>query len=227
MARAHGAGTHALALDCAKLVPRTVDAAPERSSQAVHTALVRRFAGAGRLAEIGTRSGDGMRCFAQVVREAVAIELDQRYCRSLEQGAAQLRRQGRGNYSTCCCDYRSSDAGAAALDADYITWWQQPPVLQNEVILEHLRKLFNAGSIRKSARAVFMFDPLHEPDVQSWERLHPLFEWHESVGFNESKRCCQLYVKRRHPTRSCDGTIYCRRAVGEMRIAAIALSRLP
>ena len=59
-----------------------VDPSPIRSPQAVHTRLLRRFAGRD-VVEIGTRHGDGLMCFARVTRSIVAVESDPIYCARL------------------------------------------------------------------------------------------------------------------------------------------------
>ena len=59
--------------DCTRLVARTLDRSPQRSPQAVHTALLARLVGQD-VAEVGSRAGDGIACFAQRARSAIAIE---------------------------------------------------------------------------------------------------------------------------------------------------------
>ena len=73
---------------CHGLVPSPVDATPIRSPQAVHTAIARRVAGLD-LAEIGTRNGDGMACFAHVAKTAAAYEIAPRYCEKLRSRSEQ------------------------------------------------------------------------------------------------------------------------------------------
>ena len=135
----------AVTLDCQLAVPKPTDTAPERSPQAVHTSLLNEFRGRD-LAEIGTRHGDGMRCFAQVARRAAAFEFDARYCGALRKYGAML------NFSAVCGDYKNASV-ASLLDADYITWWQQAPMLSNADVLWHLRDLQRKGTIRDSALA--------------------------------------------------------------------------
>lgn len=132
-------------LDCRLAVPTPKDTAPERSPQAVHTSLLHEFQGRD-LAEIGTRNGDGMRCFAQVTRRAVAFEFDHRYCGRLQ------RYGGFTNFTAVCGDYTNTST-VSLLDADFITWWQQAPVLNNSDVLWHLREFQRKGRIRQSALA--------------------------------------------------------------------------
>ena len=82
-------------VDCSQLVATLVDRSPQRSPQAVHSVLAARFRGLD-VVEIGTNSGDGMNCFAQVARSATAIEVDPRPCRLLRErsgGCATAQRE--------------------------------------------------------------------------------------------------------------------------------------
>ena len=64
---------NAVPLSCeASVTP--LDSSPIRSPQAAHTSLLEYFRGKN-IAEIGTRRGDGMACYSQVARSALAIEL--------------------------------------------------------------------------------------------------------------------------------------------------------
>ena len=71
-----------------RVVP--VDAAPIRSPQRVHSYLANQRFGGKDVVEIGTRNGDGMACFAQVAKSAVAIEFDKTYCDILRKRSAAL-----------------------------------------------------------------------------------------------------------------------------------------
>ena len=123
-------------VDCAVAVPHPLDASPIRSPQAVHSALAARIRGKD-VAEIGTRNGDGMQCFARVVRSAVAIELDAKYCAALRARAASLAEELNGTtYTVACEPYQSSDR----LDADIVTWWEEGPHLFNAQVLAQLRR---------------------------------------------------------------------------------------
>ena len=94
-------------MNCSALVPSPVDAAPIRSPQAVHTALLRYFADR-EVVEIGTRNGDGMACFSQHTRNATAIELDKKYCEALRQRSEALRQAGGRGFKVLCSDYRKA-----------------------------------------------------------------------------------------------------------------------
>ena len=85
-------------VDCSQLVA-PIDRSPQRSPQAVHSVLASRFHGLD-MVEIGTRGGDGMNCFAQVARSAVAIEVDPRPCELLRKRAKSLVARGRGKFVT-------------------------------------------------------------------------------------------------------------------------------
>ena len=69
--------------NCSAMVPRPLYAAPVRSTQAVHSVLAGELVGLD-VVEIGTRNGDGMSCFSQAAKSAVAIEMEPEYCASLE-----------------------------------------------------------------------------------------------------------------------------------------------
>ena len=150
----------------------------ERSPQAVHSVLASRFHGLD-LVEIGTHGGDGMNCFAQVARSAVAIEVDPRPCELLRKRAKALVTRGRGKYSVVCDTYQNS-----AIDADVYTWWREHP-LTNEGILRDLQRLQQRGQLRTGARAYPLFDHKWPSDMASWASLQPSATWHANVSFNE------------------------------------------
>ena len=78
----------ALGINCTELI-RPRDPSPIRSPQNIHSWLSERFAGL-EIVEIGTRNGDGMACFAQTARAAIAVEIDRHYCEILRKRAARL-----------------------------------------------------------------------------------------------------------------------------------------
>ena len=164
-------------VDCSQLVA-PVDRSPQRSPQAVHSVLASRFHGLD-LVEIGTHGGDGMNCFAQVARSAVAIEVDPRPCELLRKRAKALVTRGRGKYSVVCDTYQNS-----AIDADVYTWWREHP-LTNEGILRDLQRLQQRGQLRTGARAYPLFDHKWPSDMASWASLQPSATWHANVSFNE------------------------------------------
>ena len=108
-------------VECEVLVPAPVDMVPIRSPQSVHTRLANRFRNR-TVVEIGTRNGDGMQCFAQVAKRAVAIEMDRQYCTMLSVRRKKLRQHGLGDYDILCDKYEDVPV-ATFSSADYIHWW--------------------------------------------------------------------------------------------------------
>ena len=153
-----------LGINCTALV-RPRDASPIRSPQNIHSWLSERFAGLD-IVEIGTRNGDGMACFAQTARTAIAVEIDKPYCEILRRRATRLVRKGTGNFTVVCEDYRKR-----RLDGDIFTWWEQAPFLTNQAAIQHLRRELHAGRIRASAQAVVLFDMSWQDDVDSLKQL--------------------------------------------------------
>lgn len=165
--------------DCAALVDRPVDPSPIRSPQAVHSIIAGQLVGKD-LAEIGTRNGDGMACFSQFARSAVAIEMQPEYCE-------KLRRRSQGNFSVVCDMYQRSIP-----DADVYTWWQEPPHLENSEVLNSLRRRQLAGQIRRNAEAFVLFDHSWPPDMESWRKLGHLASWERTLDFDEYALCLQM-----------------------------------
>lgn len=104
-------------IDCASLV-KPVDWPPIRSPQAVHSTVAELLRKTDAV-EIGTRNGDGMRCFAQTARSAVAIELESRYCTELRLHSRNMTAAGLGGFRVHCQDYRRGTP-----DADFYTLWE-------------------------------------------------------------------------------------------------------
>ena len=104
-------------IDCASIV-KPVDWPPIRSPQAVHSAVAELLRKTDAV-EIGTRNGDGMRCFARITRSAVAIELESRYCTELRLHSGNMSAAGLGGFGVHCQDYRRGTP-----DADFYTWWE-------------------------------------------------------------------------------------------------------
>ena len=154
----------ALGINCTELI-RPRDPSPIRSPQNIHSWLSERFAGL-EIVEIGTRNGDGMACFAQTARAAIAVEIDRHYCEILRKRAARLSQRGSGNFTVVCQDYRK-----AHLDGDIFTWWEQAPFLTNQAAIQHLRREVHAGRVRPSAQAVVLFDMSWQEDVDSLKQL--------------------------------------------------------
>ena len=228
-----------------RVVP--VDAAPIRSPQRVHSYLAnQRFSGKD-IVEIGTRNGDGMACFAQVAKSAVAIEFDKPYCDILRKRSAELsappeqnilqpevmewldknvphhkpprRQKLTGNFSVVCADYRTS----GALDADIITWWEQPPGLRNVDALRHLRAELAAGRIRPTAEAVPLFDMGWDDDIKGLRHLITQSSWSKTIEFDEQALCLEQGRSRRRK----DSSETCHRAKGYFVAMGIPLAREP
>lgn len=203
-------------IDCALAVAQPVDVAPIRSPQAVHTILARRFANRS-ITEIGTRNGDGMACFAQVARMAVAIEIEAAYCTKLRARAAKLQSQASGNFEVACGSYEKQPAIA---NADFVTWWQMWPRLTNDKVLRVLRKLHAADARSTKSQAVVLFDLGWPTDRQSWKRLQSEAVWNQKVPYDEHSLCINgSSVVRPH------GPKLCARARGAFMIAGIPLGR--
>jgi len=104
------------AIDCRDVV-RANDVVPNRSPQAVHTALARRFVGRN-IVEIGTQNGDGLMCFATFAQQSMGIEMDHTDCE---------RAKKRLTKANLAVDMRCSDFMAlppnAFAGAEYITWY--------------------------------------------------------------------------------------------------------
>ena len=199
--------------NCFALVPAPVDSAPVRSPQAVHSIIAARVTSKS-LVEIGTRNGDGMACFSQVASAVTAVERSARYCSALRNRSAALQARARSGFHVLCEDYRKADG----LDADFFTWWQEPPHLFNFAVLAQLRDLVDRGRVRSSAEAILIFDDGYRLDRRDWKRLaaHNWTSWNTSVLVDERKLC--LRVNNPH---------LCVRARGRFNIAGIPLSRVP
>jgi hypothetical protein len=190
--------TAARPLPCDAVVPSPRDAPPFRSPQAVHTYLAQRIFAGHSVAEIGTRRGDGMVCFALAARRAVAIEIDEQYCRALRARSAQLARAYPGRFgappdaasafTVSCTDFFKA---GEFLDADYITWWEQAPLLNTEA-LSFLHSQQRARRIRPTAVAVLLFDKGFRADRVGLDRLLPLAAWSQEVWFDEHARCARM-----------------------------------
>ena len=164
---------------CAVLVDRPVDAAPIRSPQAVHTAILPHLVGKS-LVEIGTRNGDGMSCFVRAASSAIAVDRSAAYCGYLRNRSDALRQASGASFSVLCDDYRT----AAGLDTDVFTWWQEPPHLHNFAVLSSLRRLMDKGQVRSSADAILVFDYAFHLYRKDWKRLKQLnwTSWTQSVA---------------------------------------------
>ena len=83
---------------CQYLVPSPKQISPERSPQAVHTALLPHIRGKD-VVEFGARAGDALACFAQVARSSAAVESVPETCRVLEARAVELMATAGVNFS--------------------------------------------------------------------------------------------------------------------------------
>ena len=109
-------------LDCAKVVAPPLDGHPVRSPQAVHTALVPHFRGKD-IVEFGTRSGDGMCCFAMVARSARAFESDAKYCGRLKKRLPAFSNASGVTFEVWCMRYQKALDSGDLSNADVFTWW--------------------------------------------------------------------------------------------------------
>ena len=103
-------------INCTEVIAPT-DSHPVRSPQSIHSAITK-YINAVSLVEIGTRSGDGMACFAQVAAKSIAVEMDPPACRRLQERSQALGASGNRTFEIKCAAYQQ-----LSLDADVFTWW--------------------------------------------------------------------------------------------------------
>ena len=201
-------------VDCKEIVPNPIDSAPIRSPQEIHSAIASKVSGK-RLVEIGTRNGDGMSCFARFTESATAIEYAVDYCRELE---SRAKSEGWG----VSFDVQCSDFNIAALDGDYITWWQQKP-LTNRAALRRLRRLQCEGGVRASAEAILVFDESWHNDVRDlgYFDAASAFAWRERMPFDERELCESQAAAASSSSESCV------RASGWFVVAGLRVSEVP
>jgi hypothetical protein len=218
------------AVDCADVVPEPIDASPIRSPQAMHTLLARKFSGLN-VVEIGTRSGDGISCFAQAARQAIAIEANETYCDYLRARSATLPRAARFQVVCSFFDGKEGDATATLKTADVITWWMAGA--DNKGLLQVLQNLTELRSVPATAQAVILFDMHIHADRRSFASLLRFAAWNESVVFDECALCrARTKARTEDPFavwESCNRAIGTFRAVGIMlgTLAKTSLTRLP
>ena len=198
-------------VNCEKVVSSPLDAPPIRSPQAVHS-FIAEYAAGKALVEIGTRNGDGMACFARHAKQAVAIEYEPRYCRSLRRRAAEAIKAGALGFNVTCSDYRAG----GVLDGDIITWWQQG-ALANVPALKQLLREQLAGRVREAAEAILLFDLKWHVDLRQWRALCHLAAWSTLVPFDEQSRCLSKGAEKRRAHWS----ETCQRAKGQFIVASI------
>lgn len=168
-----------LPVDCAVLVPRPLDVSPMRSPQQVHSMIATYVRGKS-LVEFGTRNGDGIACFAQAARTAVAIEMDRSYCKNL--GSRSMEHASAPRFTVLC---RSYEAGVP--DADVYTWWMGGQY--DNAVLKYLRGQQADGKISAKAEAVVLVDTSMAEDRKSWAMLRPNATWHVKIPFDERNEC--------------------------------------
>ena len=199
-------------INCTVAITDPVDAHPVRSPQAVHSAVARHSVGQ-QLVEIGTRSGDGMACFAQVAKSAIAVEMDPPACKNLAERSRLLGEKGNRTFAIECQAYQK-----LTLDADVFTWWQQEPVLKNFEVLSHLRRQQVAGGIRQSAMAILLFENGFEEDMRTLRTLRSFASWLEEVPFDEVALCKKRY--RRKPW-------FWKRSRGSYHVMGLRIANVP
>ena len=201
-------------LDCMQLVPSPFDTSPIRSPQAVHSLIARHVAGKN-LVEIGTRTGDGLQCYAQVAQAATAIETDPSYCEFLR---ARERQLPRGNY-TVHCESGTTAAGLARMgSAEVITWWEPPPIMDMLTLLQQ-----NAPLLRPDAEAITLFDLSFHADQVCFAFIRSFAAWVDFVDYDECDGCVAAY-RRGHFT---EAGVNCARAVGTFAVMGFKVHSLP
>lgn len=131
-----------------------------------------------------------MACFARVASAAAAYEIAPKYCTHLQQLSARLHAEHARNFTIHCTDYRRH----VGLDADFVTWWAEEPILKNKNVLSALKAQLQQGRLRATAEAIMIFDPKWGPD----RRDHQLVmagtyadkpTWTEDVQVEETALC--------------------------------------
>ena len=205
-------------VDCEALVPAPVDMVPIRSPQSVHTRLANRFRNR-TVVEIGTRNGDGMQCFAQVAKRAVAIEMNRQYCTKLSARRKKLRQRGLGDYDIVCDKYEDVPV-ATFSSADYIHWWLGGA----EINVRVLTFLYSIRTqLKPGVKAVVVHDPAVGIDNQSLSILGPAASV-ESVAVPASE-CAECYRAVKECRFTEDGGFHsCGRAAGTKLLAFFRLN---
>ncbi len=207
---------------CDAYITHPRDLAPQRSPQAVHTALLPMFLDKS-VFEIGTHSGDGLACFAQVATNATGLECSTKECAKLRARAQSLREAGRRSFDVVCADYRLAPE---TMDADVFTWWQHPPHLWNHRVLAELRLRQMQGRIRRHALAVFLADESFAKDkgrlpAASLARGGADVKTF-TVPYDERRLCCA------HHGNCTRGLVpECKRAVGRFRVTSLPIAAVP
>eukprot|EP00662_Eupelagonemidae_sp_cell21_P009560 gene9560-38449_t len=102
--------------------------------------------------EIGTRAGDHVHCLSRHASRATAVEIEPKYCPA-------LRNRSRGRFAVRCPERFPADGAPA--DADFFYMWINP--LAHCGIMRALRRLADAGRVRRSAQLLLQFDMQQAP----------------------------------------------------------------
>ena len=184
-----------------------IDIVPKRSPQTVHS-LLKVLTEGKDVVEIGTRVGDGLLCWAATARSTTAFEVDGTYCRGL---ARRLKNYPRKVNVTCRSFLKEQQS-----DGDVFTWWNQPPQLLNDAVLDHLHRLQKAKAVRDTAVALPLFELGHWRDHAAFERLKNVSRAHHVVKYNEVAQCLK--------TASGAARHLCSRAKGSFGVAEIVVA---
>ena len=207
------------ARSCFDLVDTPEDISPLHSPQAAHTALLNQLVGKA-IVEIGTRHGDGMRCFAQVASEAVAIEADPAYCHKLQNISHELLERTGSYFAVRCARYQ-----LGVPDADIYTWWQETPHLSNEEVLDFLAAAHKQGHIRDAAAALVLLEPAWKEDTPSLDQIQRTATNITKVPYDEKKRCHERFAGMpRHTVIDGCPVACCARSRGTFIVARIPLA---
>lgn len=202
-----------LEVNCTNIVRNLLDYPPIRSPQEVHSVIAQIIEGKSVL-ELGTRNGDGIHCFSKFASSASAIEYDKRYCFKLEERAKL-------NSDPPAWTVKCEDALASTdLDADYITWWQQKP-LTNHAVLMKLKQEQCNGRIRRTAKALLVFDEKWERDMRDFEYYRGVFRRQQRVKFDEHEACTNDRLRKGTGLKDCE------RSQGYFIIGVIPISDFP
>ena len=180
---------YAKSMSCEQLVPVPWDISPLRSSQALHSALAKKFVDRN-VVEIGTRSGDTVNCYAQIANRTVAIEMNRNYCKVLRSRREELKNTTRStiqsatgltstnlegaSYGIVCSRYQSAP-NETWKDVDYVFWWIEGGIKANIQVLRFLRSV---KGLRFGALAMLAHDLT---DLDTPAILTPIAEYTEHV----------------------------------------------
>ena len=125
--------------------------------------------------------------------------LNESRCRALEDYVAANAHGGATLNFTCSnLDYfrvagkNVLPAENALPDADFYMWWSRLPFWSTGPILQTLRAARAKGQIRRTARALILFDMTQWRDAGIEQGMHSNATWSTSVGFDEVDSCHTL-----------------------------------